>query len=156
MKFIRDIFSDSYIHPFYYTAYPADNTRNYSLLAKHHFFIFFKKDLGFTVRKKLLKRISIEGLGGQVFKEKGNMDVELTIDAVSLADNFSDAVLFSGDSDFLSLVIYLKKKGKRVWVVSSKDSLSYELRKVANFYYDLLDIDGIWGKNLIRINSRKK
>jgi len=43
---------------FYYTAYPAEGTRSYSLDGKHKFFTFLKKGLGFVVRKKELKRFT--------------------------------------------------------------------------------------------------
>lgn len=45
------------LNVFYYTAYPADGTRHYSIDGKHKFFTYLKKGLDFTVRKKELKRI---------------------------------------------------------------------------------------------------
>ncbi|MFH1030457.1 MAG: NYN domain-containing protein [bacterium] len=81
-KFIKQKFNASEIKIFYYTAYPADGTRDYSLDGKHKFFTFLKKGLGFIVRKKELKRIAITNEAGQAIEEKGNMDVEMTIDAI--------------------------------------------------------------------------
>ncbi len=80
--FIKDKFNATAIKVFYYTAYPADGTRDYSLDGKHKFFTFLKKGLGFEVRKKELKRIPIITDEGQSIQEKGNMDVEMTIDAM--------------------------------------------------------------------------
>jgi uncharacterized LabA/DUF88 family protein len=37
-------------------------------------------------------------------KVKGNMDVELTVDAMELAGELDEMILFSGDRDFRSLV----------------------------------------------------
>jgi len=54
---------------FYYDAYPADGTRGYSLDGKHTFYTYLKKGLGFTVRKKELKRIRIETEDGESIKE---------------------------------------------------------------------------------------
>jgi uncharacterized LabA/DUF88 family protein len=44
---------------FYYDAYPKKGTRDYDLDGKHKFYTYLKKGLGFIVRKKELKRISI-------------------------------------------------------------------------------------------------
>ncbi len=111
---------------FYYTAYPAEGTRNYSMDARHKFFTFLKKGLGFIVRKKELKRISVLSEAGQAIEEKGNMDVEMTIDAIHHIKKYQTAVFFTGDSDFLALVTYLRRGGKKVYIFSSKNNISQE------------------------------
>ena len=45
-------------------------------------------------------------------KIKGNMDIELAVDAMELADHLDHIVLFSGDGDFRTLVEALQHKGK--------------------------------------------
>ena len=50
---------------------------------------------------------------------KGNMDVELTVDAITLADQLDHVMLFSGDGDFRALVADLQLRGVRVSVVST-------------------------------------
>ena len=52
-------------------------------------------------------------------KIKGNMDIELAVDMMKLADNLDHIVLFSGDGDFRSLVEAVQLKGRRVSVVST-------------------------------------
>ena len=52
-------------------------------------------------------------------KIKGNMDIELAVDAMELSEHLDHIVLFSGDGDFRSLVDALQHKGKRVSVVST-------------------------------------
>ena len=52
-------------------------------------------------------------------KVKGNMDIELTIDAMQLAPRLDHAVLFSGDGDFKPLIEALQRQGVRVSVVST-------------------------------------
>jgi uncharacterized LabA/DUF88 family protein len=139
------------VRVFYYTAYPAAGTRNYSLDGRHKFFTFLKKGLGFEVRKKKLKRIAVVDELGEAIQEKGNMDVEMTIDAVHHSKKFDTAVLFSGDSDFLALITYLKGDGKRVYIFSSKNNISQELKTGADGYTDLLEIHtDIWGRELKR------
>ncbi len=148
-KFIQKKFNCSSIEVFYYTAYPADGTRNYSLDEKHKFFTFLKKGLGFIVRKKELKRITIITENGQSIEEKGNMDVEMTIDAMHYIKKYDTAVLFTGDSDFLALVSYLRRGGKKAYIFSSKNNISEELRTGGDGYCDVLDIkEDIWGREL--------
>ena len=120
-KFIQEEFNGLSIEIFYYTAYPTEGTRDYSLNGKHRFYTFLKKGLGFIVRKKKLKRIIITTEEGQSIEEKGNMDVEITIDALHHINKYQIAVLFSGDSDFLALMTYLRNRGKKVYVFSSKN-----------------------------------
>jgi len=148
--YIKEEFDGSSIKIFYYTAYPADGTRNYSLDGKHKFLTFLKKGLNFEVRKKELKRISIVDEGGESIHEKGNMDVELTIDAMYHLNKYDVAVLFTGDSDFLALVTHLRTNGKKVYVFSSKNNISEELKTGSDGYYDVLkDIKkDIWGREL--------
>jgi len=156
-SFIKQKFNGSEIKTFYYTAYPADGTRNYSTDGKHKFYTFLKKGLGFVVRKKELKRIPIITDEGQAIEEKGNMDVEMTIDAIHHMKKYSIAVLFTGDSDFLALVTYLRNGGKKVYIFSSKNNISRELRTGGNGYFDVLEIeDDIWGKELRHRSEKKK
>ncbi|MDP3795492.1 MAG: NYN domain-containing protein [bacterium] len=148
-KFLKERFQGSSIKVFYYTAYPADGTRDYDLNAKHKFFTFLKKGLGFTVRKKELKRITVISEAGQAIEEKGNMDVEMTIDAMHHLKRYDTAILFSGDSDFLALVTYLRRNNKKVYIFSSKNNISQELRTGGNGYFDVLQIkENIWGRDL--------
>lgn len=70
--FLKQKHSASTIQVFYYTAYPAEGTRSYALDGKHKFFTFLKKGLGFTVRKKELKRIAVTTEAGEAIEEKGN------------------------------------------------------------------------------------
>jgi uncharacterized LabA/DUF88 family protein len=146
---IKKEFNAQLIEVFYYTAYPADGTRAYNLDGKHKFFTYLKKSLGFTVRKKELKRIATATDTGQVTEEKGNMDVEITIDAIHFLTKYDIAVLFTGDSDFLALVSYLRRGGKKVYIFSSRNNVSRELRTGADGYTDVLTINtDIWGKIL--------
>ncbi len=154
-NFIKNKFEVSDIKIFYYTAYPADGTRNYNLDGKHKFFTFLNKGLGFVVRKKELKRITIVTDAGQSIEEKGNMDVEMTIDAMHFIKKYDTAVLFSGDSDFLALATYLRNRDKKVYIFSSKNNVSEELRTGGDGYFDVLNIkDDIWGRELKRRSEK--
>ena len=78
-------------------------------------------------------------------KVKGNMDIELSVDAMKLADHLDHIVLFSGDGDFRSLVEALQQKGKRVSVVSTLHTqppmVADELRRQADQFVDLSDLE---------------
>ena len=78
-------------------------------------------------------------------KIKGNMDIELTVDAMELAEHLDHIVLFSGDGDFRTLVEALQHKGKRVSVVSTMNTqppmVSDELRRQADQFVDLSDME---------------
>ena len=71
---------------------------------------------GYTVVTKAAKEfIDASGRG----KVKGNMDVEIAVDAMELAEHVDQIVLFSGDGDFRSLVGAVQRRGVHVTVVSS-------------------------------------
>ncbi len=148
-NFLKERHGAKTIEIFYYTAYPAEGTRDYSLDGKHKFFTYLSKGLGINVRKKELKRIAIHSDEGDSIEEKGNMDVEMTIDAIHHKDKYTVAVLFSGDSDFLALATYLRRDGKKVYIYSSKNNISEELRTGVNGYTDILKVsEDIWGREL--------
>lgn len=146
-------FKASKVKFFYYDAYPKTGTRDYSLDGKHKFFTYLKKGLGFEVIKKELKRIFIVREDGESVIEKGNMDVEMTIDAIHNIKEYDIAILLTGDSDFLALVNYLKNVNKKVYIFSSENNISRELRTGGSGYFDMRDISEFWGKNL---RHRKK
>ncbi|QQR52084.1 NYN domain-containing protein [bacterium] len=147
--YLRNQFSADGVQVYYYTAYPAEGTRDYSLDSKHKFYTYLKKALGFVVRKKELKRITVTTAEGVAIQEKGNMDVEMAIDAVSTISQYDIAVLFTGDSDFLALVKYIRSRGKKVYIFSSPNNVSTELRTGTDGYFDVAKIDGdIWRQEI--------
>ena len=83
-------------------------------------------------------------------KIKGNMDIELAVDALSLADSLDHIVLFSGDGDFRSLVAALQEAGKRVSVISTLETqppmVADALRRQADQFVDLADLEEAIGR----------
>lgn len=152
--YLKNKFNASELKIFYYTAYPKEGTREQSQDGKHKFFTYLKKGLEFTVRKKELKRIVEHNELGDLIQEKGNMDVEMTIDAIHFCKKYDTAILFTGDSDFLALVNYLRNGGKKVFIFSSKNNISQELRTGGDGYFDVLNIEeDIWGRDLKHRNK---
>ncbi|MBP0616004.1 NYN domain-containing protein [Jiella mangrovi] len=84
-------------------------------------------------------------------KIKGNMDIELAIDAMELVDTVDHFVLFSGDGDFRSLVEALQRKGRKVSVVSTLTSsppmVSDDLRRQADHFIDIVTLRNEVGRN---------
>ncbi|MEQ9261262.1 MAG: NYN domain-containing protein [Roseovarius sp.] len=83
-------------------------------------------------------------------KVKGNMDIELTVDAMELAPRVDHIVLFSGDGDFRPLVESLQRQGVRVSVVSTIRSqppmISDDLRRQADNFIELDDLKEVIGR----------
>jgi uncharacterized LabA/DUF88 family protein len=77
-------------------------------------------------------------------KIKGNMDIELAVDMLEMADVLDHVVLFSGDGDFRRLVEAVQRKGVRVTVVSTVKSsppmAADELRRQADHFIELMDL----------------
>lgn len=111
---------------FYYTG-------KVGALEKQIKFIKKLERLGFSVISKEVKFIKTDD--GRLLP-KGNLDVELALDAFRFADDYDTLLLFSGDSDFGYLIDLLRQKGKRVLVFSTRGHISKELLERAK-YIDL-------------------
>lgn len=78
-------------------------------------------------------------------KVKGNMDIELAVDVMEIAEHVQHVVIFSGDGDFRSLVEAVQRKGVRVSVVSTMRSnppmVADELRRQADNFIELADLE---------------
>jgi len=83
-------------------------------------------------------------------KVKGNMDIELAVDAMEIAPYIDHLVIFSGDGDFRSLVEALQRKGKRVSVVSTIRSqppmIADELRRQVDNFIEMDDLSDVIGR----------
>lgn len=77
-------------------------------------------------------------------KIKGNMSIELAVDAMELAPQIDELILFSGDGDFRSLVEAVQRRGVRVTVISTLKChpamIADELRRQADVFEDLDDL----------------
>ena len=103
---------------------------------------------GYTMVTKPTKEF-VDAMGRR--KIKGNMDIELAVDAMELADHLDHIVLFSGDGDFRSLVEALQHRGKRVSVVSTLATtppmVADELRRQADQFIDLANMQNEIGRD---------
>jgi uncharacterized LabA/DUF88 family protein len=96
---------------------------------------------GFTVVTKPAKEFD-DGKGRR--KVRGNMDIELAVGAMELAEHVDQIVLFSGDGDFRSLVEAVQRRGVKATVVSTISSqppmIADELRRQADVFLDLVEL----------------
>ncbi len=83
-------------------------------------------------------------------KIKGNMDIELAVDAMEQAQTVDHLVLFSGDGDFTTLVEALQRKGRKVSVVSTMATqppmIADDLRRQADHFIDLMSLKNEVGR----------
>ncbi|HTJ03411.1 MAG TPA: NYN domain-containing protein [Methylovirgula sp.] len=124
------------IRAFYYTALVED--QEYSSIRPLIDWLDYN---GYSVVTKPTKEF-IDSLGRR--KVKGNMDIELAVDAMEMAEHLDHIVLFSGDGDFRSLVEAVQRKGVRVSVVSTNATqpamVADELRRQADEFIDLVHL----------------
>ena len=135
LKMFRD--RGQLVRALYYTALAED--QEYSSIRPLVDWLDYN---GFTMVTKPTKEFT-DSLGRR--KIKGNMDIELTVDAMRMADVVDHIVLFTGDGDFRALVAALQLKGKRVSVISTLQTqpamVADELRRQADQFIDIADLE---------------
>jgi uncharacterized LabA/DUF88 family protein len=124
------------VRAFYYTALIED--QEYSPIRPLVDWLDYN---GYTMVTKPTKEFT-DSQGRR--KIKGNMDVELAIDVMEMAQHLDHVVLFSGDGDFRRLVEAVQRKGVRVTVVSTIRSqppmVADELRRQADTFLELQEL----------------
>ena len=130
------------VRAYYYTALVDD--QDYSPIRPLVDWLDYN---GFTVVTKPAKEYT-DATGRRRFR--GDMDVEIAVDMLSMAERADHLVLFSGDGDFRRLVEAVQQKGVRVTVVSTVKSqppmASDDLRRQADLFVDLADLAAIVGR----------
>ena len=134
-KKLLQLFADKghLVRAFYYTALIED--QEYSPIRPLVDWLDYN---GYAVVTKPTKEF-VDSTGRR--KVKGNMDIELAVNAMDMAPHIDLMVLFSGDGDFRSLVESIQRKGVRVAVVSTISTqppmVADELRRQADEFIDL-------------------
>lgn len=93
-------------------------------------FLKILESMGFEIRIKDLK-LRPDGTA------KGDWDMGMAIDAMSLASKMDVAALVSGDGDFSVLVEFLKGQGVKVEVYAFRSNTAEELIRSASQFYPL-------------------
>jgi uncharacterized LabA/DUF88 family protein len=132
------------IRAFYYTALVED--QEYSSIRPLVDWLDYN---GYSVVTKPTKEF-VDSFGRR--KVKGNMDIELAVDAMEMAEFLDHIVLFSGDGDFRSLVEAVQRKGVRVSVVSTNTTqppmVADELRRQADEFIDIIHLAPKIGRDI--------
>ena len=136
-RLLKEFQSNGYlVRAFYYTALIED--QEYSSIRPLIDWLDYN---GYTMVTKPLKEY-YDATGRR--KVKGNMDIELAVDAMEMAEHINHMVLFSGDGDFRSVVEAVQRKGVKVSVVSTVTTqppmIADELRRKADHFVDLVDL----------------
>ncbi len=131
------------LRAFYYTAIIED--QEYSALRPLTDWLNYN---GYAVVTKPAKEF-VDASGRR--KVKGNMDIELAVNAMELAEHIDQMVLFSGDGDFRPLVEAVQRRGVHVTVVSTLVSqppmIADELRRQADVFTDLTELQSTIGRD---------
>jgi uncharacterized LabA/DUF88 family protein len=126
----------TFVRAFYYTAIIED--QEYSSVRPLVDWLDYN---GYIVVTKATKEY-LDASGRR--KLKGNMDIELAVQAMELAKHIDEMVLFSGDGDFRSLVEAVQRRGVRVTVVSTAANqqpfIADELRRQADVFIELKEL----------------
>lgn len=121
------------VRAFYYTALLED--QDYSPIRPLVDWLDYN---GYTMVTKPTKEF-VDSQGRR--KVKGNMDIELAIDMMEMAENVDHIILFSGDGDFRRLLEAVQRKGVRVTIVSTINTnppmVADELRRQADQFLEL-------------------
>src|SRR5256886_2437286 len=143
-RLLREFQSRGYLlRAFYYTAVIED--QEYSSIRPLIDWLDYN---GYTVVTKATKEF-VDQTGRR--KVKGNMDIELAVNAMEIAAHIDHMVLFSGDGDFRSLVEAVQRRGVRVTVASTVSTqppmVADELRRQADIFLDIAELQGKIGRD---------
>ncbi|BBC02255.1 MULTISPECIES: LabA-like NYN domain-containing protein [Bradyrhizobium] len=131
------------LRAFYYTATAED--QEYSSIRPLIDWLDYN---GYTVVTKATKEF-LDASGRR--KVKGNMNIELAVDAMELAGHIDQMILFSGDGDLRSLVEAVQRRGVSVTVISTNTiqppMIEDELRRQADDFIELAQLKPKLGRD---------
>lgn len=129
----------------YYTAIQEDRDQDYSPLRPLVDWLDYN---GYTMVTKATREFT-DQQGRKRYK--GSTDIELVVDLMLMADRLDHIVIFSGNGDFRRALEAVQAKGVRVTVVSTVKSsppmASDELRRQADSFIDLADLEKVIGRS---------
>ena len=144
-KRLLEVFANkgTLVRAFYYTALVED--QEYSPLRPLIDWLDYN---GYTMVTKPAKEFT-DASGRR--KIKGNMDIELAVDVMEMAESVDHIIIFSGDGDFRRLVEAVQRKGRRVSIVSSTRTtppmVADELRRRADNFIELDELRSQIGRD---------
>jgi uncharacterized protein (TIGR00288 family) len=115
---------------YYYSAFDPEDDKQTE-------FMEGLKKVGYKMHLKPIRKVAKDVI-------KGNLDVELTVDAIRLKRAYDILLLVSGDGDFTYLLQYLEKTGRETMVLGIAGFVSFELHNEADNYYFFDRIRPVW------------
>lgn len=147
---LRQYFGSELIRAYYYTAVKPRTGAEDQLRPLLDWLQYNGYKL---VTKETKEFIDDRGL----IKIKGNMDMEIAVDMMEVVPYVTDVWLFSGDGDFRYLVEAVQRRGVRVTVCSSIQTVdrnnipmsvcAAELRRTADTFVDLAEVRQVFEKD---------
>jgi uncharacterized LabA/DUF88 family protein len=122
----------------YYTAFDPEDPKQTDFLDE-------LENAGYKIHKKPVRWV--------IDHHKGNMDVELAVDAMFLCPEYEVMILISGDGDFSYLCQTLEKLDKQTIIMSLGGYTAQELHESAANFFFLERIESVWKSRLIRKND---
>ncbi len=107
----------------YVVQIPEINQSSFLSLLEHN---------GYTIKSKDLR---LRGDGSA----KGDWDVGIAVDVVSMLGSLDVVILASGDGDFCPLAELIKQQNKRVEVVAFEHNTSMDLQQIADQFFPIGD-----------------
>lgn len=107
----------------YVVQIPEINQAGFLSLLEHN---------GYTIKSKDLR---MRGDGSA----KGDWDVGIAIDIVSMLDALDIVILASGDGDFCPLADLIKQRGKRIEVAAFEHNTSLDLQRITDQFFPIGD-----------------
>src|SRR5260370_34136343 len=143
-RLLREFQSRGYLlRAFYYTAVTED--QEYSSIRPLIDWLDYN---GYTVVTKATKEF-VDQTGRR--KGKGNMDIELAVNAMEIASHIDHMVLFLGDGDFRSLVEAVQPKGVPGTFASTVSTqppmVADELQRQADIFLDIAELQAKIGRD---------
>ena len=142
--------NSQFVRAYYYTAMQEERGQDFSPLRPLIDWLDYN---GYTMVTKTSREFT-DSQGKKRFR--GSIDIELTVDLLTLAPRIDHAVIFTGNGDFRRAIEAAQALGVRVSVISTMKSsppmASDELRRQADLYIDLVDLE----KEIGRGGSQKQ
>lgn len=114
------------LRPFFYTGFDSNNDKQQN-------FLLWMRRHGYRV---IAKEITEFANGSK----KADLNIEITVDMMTLIGSYDTAVLVSGDGDLAYAVNTISYQGVRIEIVSLRCMTSESLIDVADAYVNLQDI----------------
>jgi len=153
-KLLKEFQGGSTVRALYYTAIAEDQEQPSAVRQLTDWLDYN----GFSIVSKSTKEYV--DANGRRRVRGSRFHVDLTVDAMALAEQLDEMVLFSGDGAFRPVVKAVQRRGVRVTVVSTiattRPMIADELRRQADCFIDLVDLRGRLGRGISdRATSRR-